>query len=190
MRWQTRASPHRWRMSSDSATPSRTWRRQLPSIQATISRAAISVWSTKNWESRKRGLSGSGKPWLSSPRIRKFSTTSDGSYCRRNTKKRRPRSSSTPSGSRQRSNGIARISNGLAQQLPNEPRPRVEEIERERNPPDEIVRDAQNRAACRPRAAQQQSRQSDRAEDLADETDGSQQESTFRNARHLDIEDA
>src|SRR5207244_5771479 len=75
-------------------------------------------------------------------------------------------------------------------QLAPKVRPNVAQVDRERDPPDQVVRQAQNHRAKRPRAAQQQHAEADGAEDLAEKSDRGEDESALWHARDLPVDEA
>src|SRR5205085_3257843 len=75
-------------------------------------------------------------------------------------------------------------------QSPYEFGPRVVEVEREGNPPDEVVRQAEHDGRGGPRAAPDQPGQPDGAEHLPQQAHGREQPAPFGRARHLEVDDA
>ena len=68
--------------------------------------------------------------------------------------------------------------------------PRITQIHAKGNPPDQVVRDAQQESRWWPRASRDQPEHSDRAQDFSGEANGRRQPTVFRNARDVEIEDS
>src|SRR6185295_3188266 len=79
---------------------------------------------------------------------------------------------------------------GWCEEIPAKERPGVLQVEGERQPPDDIVGDAEEGRGGRPVAAEDQDREAERSEDLAGQADGREEEAALRDARHLEVEHA
>src|ERR1044071_7963157 len=66
--------------------------------------------------------------------------------------------------------------------------PRVVEVEREGEPPDEVVREAEDDCRRGPRPTPDELREADGAENLSREPDGREQPAALGRARHLEVD--
>ena len=64
------------------------------------------------------------------------------------------------------------------------------EVEGKRDPPDQIIGEAEHEGGGRPDSLEEKDAQPDRSQDFSDQSDGGKQPSAFRQARDLEIENA